>query len=132
MAVNNYYIFIAIFLGGGIGAVLRHCSNLLVQQVSNHLWLSTLLVNAIGSLTLVMLLIISENFKISLNGSYVKEFLVIGLLGGLTTFSTFSLEVIRSLILGQYTEAFLILGLNMIFGIIIGLTILYKKSFVFL
>jgi len=75
-----------VFVGAGIGAVLRWIIGLFIQGT----WpINTFFVNAVGSFAIgVMASVIARN-----TGSYA--FWVIGLLGGFTTFSSFSLEFQR-------------------------------------
>ncbi len=58
-------------------------------------WLGTLLVNAIGALLIgVLFVLISEKAVVA---AHWRPLLVVGLLGSLTTFSTFSLELVTML-----------------------------------
>jgi len=81
-----------VFLGGGIGAALRHGVNVL----SAHLfgvtfpW-GTLIVNVVGSF-LIGVLAAWFAFKDGNVTQHVRLFLVTGILGGFTTFSAFSLD----------------------------------------
>lgn len=76
---------IAIFLGGGIGSILRH---LISSKIGSH-W-GVMLVNIIGALLIGM----AYQFfltKVSLRLEY-RAFIITGLLGGFTTFSTYMLD----------------------------------------
>ncbi len=85
---------ILIFLGSGIGGVLRYSMALLMQNYVFPNYYATFLCNFIGSLTIGiianLLLPIDHNKSLT-------AFLMIGLLGGFTTFSSFSLEAIKLL-----------------------------------
>lgn len=76
---------IAIFLGGGIGSILRH---LLSSKVGSH-W-GIMLVNILGALMIGMAY---QYFltRAHLRPEY-KAFIITGLLGGFTTFSTYMLD----------------------------------------
>ena len=65
------------------------------QRLSNSAlpW-GTLVVNLIGSVTIGALWALLERFVISPN---IRVFLLVGLLGGFTTFSTYSLETVTLL-----------------------------------
>ena len=82
----------AVAAGGAIGAVLRYGVNL----VSTHLWgtefpWATLTVNVAGSFAMGVLIAVFAHFWQP--PQEMKIFLVTGLLGAFTTFSTFSLDV---------------------------------------
>lgn len=84
--------YIIVFVGGGIGAALRHG----VNQVTMRLWGSgfpygTLIVNIAGSL--FMGLIAGYFAYRAEGGQHWRLFLTTGILGGFTTFSTFSLDI---------------------------------------
>ena len=77
-----------VFVGGGIGSVLRYATNsILSVYVIGQL--GTLLVNVIGSFVFGILVSIGED-----RSEYFNLFLLTGLLGGFTTFSQFSYDVI--------------------------------------
>lgn len=83
----------AVAAGGALGAVLRH----LVNHYGAALWgtafpWATLAVNVVGSLA--MGLLIGLFAQIWNPPQALRAFLTIGLLGGLTTFSSFSLDVV--------------------------------------
>ena len=77
-----------IFLGGGIGSILRYGTNSIVSlYVIGQL--GTLLVNVLGSFLFGILFSIGED-----RSDYFNLFLLTGLLGGYTTFSQFSFDVL--------------------------------------
>lgn len=81
-----------ISLGGAIGALLRFSmGNLLKIYFVNNFY-ATVSINIIGSFLIGYL--VSLGYAKNLSENFVKYFLVIGLLGSFTTFSTFSYEVI--------------------------------------
>ncbi len=71
-----------VFLGGGIGALLRYGLALAAPGP-----LTTLAINAVGSFAIGLLL--------AAPSGPLRLFLVVGLLGGFTTFSAFSLEALQ-------------------------------------
>ena len=85
--------FLVVFLGGGVGAALRHGVNLAVAR-----WLgtgfnyATLIENVSGSLVMG-LLVGYFAFKGDVP-QHLRLFLTTGILGGYTTFSAFSLDTI--------------------------------------
>jgi fluoride exporter len=84
--------FLIVFLGGGIGAALRHGVNLLAARLLGITfpW-GTLFVNVTGSL-LMGLIAAYLAFKGDAS-QHARLLLTTGMLGGYTTFSAFSLDV---------------------------------------
>lgn len=85
---------LAVGLGGAIGSVLRHALNvaLLDRPAGAGFPLSTLLVNLTGCLLIG--LIVQAHQAEAISATW-RLFLVTGLLGGLTTFSTFGHDTLR-------------------------------------
>lgn len=95
---------IAIFLGGGIGAVSRFLITLNLTKIYNvNLPIATFLVNIIGSFAIGFLYILFMG-KTDLTPA-LKFALTIGFCGGLTTFSTFSLELFEMILHQQFMQA---------------------------
>jgi CrcB protein len=84
----NYLI---VFFGAGIGGALRHGVNLLAARLSaGGFPIGTLTINVLGSLLMGLL---AGYFALKGDMSQTwRLFLTTGILGGFTTFSTFSLE----------------------------------------
>jgi CrcB protein len=81
-----------VFLGGGIGAALRHGVNIASAQLFGAAfpW-GTLIVNVVGSL-LIGALMGWFAFRNGGTAQHVRLFLATGVLGGFTTFSAFSYD----------------------------------------
>jgi CrcB protein len=84
--------YLIVFLGGGIGAALRHGINVLVgRTLGGGFPYATLTVNVTGSLIMGLL---AAYFAFRGDASQQwRLFLATGVLGGYTTFSAFSLDV---------------------------------------
>lgn len=84
--------YLIVFLGGGIGAALRHGVNIAAARLLGTAFpYGTLTVNVVGSLAMGLL---TAYFAFKGDASqHWRLFLTTGILGGFTTFSAFSLDV---------------------------------------
>ena len=96
--------FLIVFLGGGLGAALRHGVNLLsARLVGTAFPWSTLFENVTGSLVMGLL---AAYFALKGDASqHWRLFLTTGILGGYTTFSAFSLDVALLYERGEMAQA---------------------------
>ncbi|HKS85586.1 MAG TPA: fluoride efflux transporter CrcB [Pseudolabrys sp.] len=84
--------FVIVFIGGGIGAALRHGFNLAFARLAGNAFpYATLFENVSGSIVMGLLIAIFA-FRSGIPQHW-QLFLTTGILGGYTTFSTFSLDV---------------------------------------
>jgi CrcB protein len=83
--------YLVVFFGGGLGAAFRHLINIsLARWLGAHFPYATLTVNVTGSLIMGL---IAAWFAFKGDASqHWRLFLTTGILGGYTTFSTFSLD----------------------------------------
>jgi CrcB protein len=84
-----------VFLGGGIGAAMRHGANIAVARImgSGFPW-HTLVINVTGSLAMGLF---AGWLALKSQGPWSQElrlFLTTGICGGFTTFSAFSLDAV--------------------------------------
>ena len=102
---------LAVAGGAAIGALLRWWLGLGLNAVWPMLPLGTLLANWIGGYAIgVLAALVSLNAGVS---EPMRLFLITGLLGGLTTFSTFSLEAVTLLQRQFFGPALLHIGLHL-------------------
>ena len=95
--------FIIVFLGGGLGALVRYLMYLALPKMS-YFPTGTLLANFFGCFfaTVVFTYFLST----SDTASAYKTFLLIGFCGGLSTLSALSLELLEYIQAEEYTRAF--------------------------
>lgn len=87
----SWQTILAVGSGGFIGAVLRvYLNGLISHRVPHDLPFGTLGVNLIGSF--IMGVLIAYFMQSTLFSIHVKSFLSTGILGALTTYSTFAIE----------------------------------------
>lgn len=109
-------------LGGFIGASLRYIISIISPKLfGTQLPYGTLIVNVLGGILIGIIMEIS--IKTNLISPSLKLFLTTGIMGGLTTFSTFSYETVTLFSGGNYFLGMLNTGLNLflsIFGVVLG------------
>lgn len=116
---ESFYIFI----GGGLGSVSRYW----LSKGVNSLYLGsfpagTLVCNLVGCFLIgLWMVMMAQRFLIN---PYLRMFLCIGFLGGLTTFSTFSYETLSLFESRSYLWA----GLNILASLVGCLTAVYLGS----
>src|SRR3954465_12641943 len=122
--------FLIVFLGGGIGAALRHGGNLtLARLLGTAFPYATLFGNATGSFGMG-LLAASSAFKGDATQQW-RLFFTPGILGGYTTFSAFSLDVALHYERGELALTALYIGLAVwlsIAGLFAGLALVRNFS----
>jgi CrcB protein len=103
--------FVAIFTGAGIGACLRWWLGETLNPLFPTIPMGTLAANLIGGL----LIGIAVSFFLNTTGIAPewRMFIVTGFLGGLTTFSTFSAEVVSLLARAEYLWALAAIGAHL-------------------
>lgn len=114
----NLITLVAVALGGALGALLR----LLLRQASLSWWgagfpWGTLLANGLGSFTAGLLFSLFSQAIWDLPEAW-RSGLMIGLLGALTTFSTFSVDILQMVQQQEWGKAMINLSANV--GISLG------------
>ena len=108
--------YLLVALGGSLGAITRFVANNIVSvQTPDKPYLSTLVVNVIGSILLGFFYFVSTQLDLKPN---LKDFFVIGYLGSLTTFSALSFEFANMIHQKDFIKAFNYLSLNIALGFI--------------
>lgn len=102
---------LVIGLGGFIGAALRYFTTCATAKTFGNFPAGTLFVNIAGGF--IMGLIMEWGSSVWPIPDTVRVFLTTGILGGLTTFSTFSYETISYISGGEYFMGGLNAGLNL-------------------
>ena len=109
-------------LGGAIGAVLRYLMGVgFLRAVGQGAFpIGILTVNILGSLLMGVFAVVAAQRGLT----HLAPFVMVGILGGFTTFSAFSLETVTLIERGQIGLAGLYVGLSVIGsvgGLMLGL-----------
>jgi CrcB protein len=123
--------FLVVFLGGGIGAALRHGVNLVSARLFGTAfpW-HTMIENVTGSVVMGMLAAYFA-FKSGEASQHWRLFLTTGILGGYTTFSAFSLDAVLLYERGEVGQAALYVAGSVILaigGLVAGLAVVRQFS----
>lgn len=97
--------FLAVAIGGAIGAVLRFG---VYKSIDTSFPWATVIVNITGCLLASFLMF---RYGVDL-GDTVRTFLFVGIFGAFTTMSTFSIDTVNLLVDGSYTGALLHVIMN--------------------
>lgn len=101
---------------GGVAAVARYLLSAAMARVSkaeNFPW-AVLIVNVVGSGIGGVTLGLAQHAGVSAD---IQLIMLTGVCGGLTTFSTFSVETIQLITHGRWRAASLSVGLNLVVGL---------------
>lgn len=102
-----------IALGGALGAILRFgITDLMARAVGRAFPYGTLTVNVLGSLVMGCVFVLVQQQVLS-HHSW-RPFIMVGMLGALTTFSSFSLDSLLLMEQGEWLKAMLNVCLNVV------------------
>lgn len=116
--------FLLVAAGGGVGAAARHGLSVALGKTGGVLAIFT--ANVLGSF-LMGLVMGWLSARTSAEGNAVWLFLCVGVFGGFTTFSSFSLQTVHMIEQGQLAKAGIYVGASVIsavgllfLGLVIG------------
>lgn len=93
------YVYVA--LGGGVGATLRYAISVALLNLIPTFPAGTVVVNLLGSFLMGFLVPFFSDLGV------MKPFILVGFLGGFTTFSSFSLDFLELVDSQRYSIAFI-------------------------
>lgn len=114
--MNN---IVAVFIGGGIGSVVRYLLSIWIKKSDSFSFpVATLIANLVSCLVLAIVVfgVLSKNDQ-----PFIRMLLVVGFCGGLSTFSTFSYETLELMRAGNTVTAVI----NILLSVTACLLVLY-------
>ena len=101
-----------VFLGGGFGALLRYGVSTLWFKIGHNTYYATLFINISGSFIIGL----CAGYLLYTHTTHqlvIRHLFMVGLLGGFTTFSSFSLEIVTLLQRGLLESALLYIVMSL-------------------
>lgn len=110
--------YISIAVGGALGSVARYWfSGLVARHLGETFPWGTLLVNVSGSMIIGFFFTLTDEQGAWLVGPVWRQFFMVGICGGYTTFSSFSLQTLNLAREGQWFYA----GANAVLSVVLCL-----------
>src|SRR6187399_849490 len=107
--------YAAIMAGGAVGTALRFwLSTLLTNRFGENFPFGTLAVNVLGSFAISFFAELATPPSPYHVSHLARQVVIIGVLGGFTTFSSFSYQTLQLLEEGALTRAFANIGLSLL------------------
>lgn len=102
-------------LGGAVGASLRYLAGLGIVRLVGHssFPVAILTVNVLGSFLMGVFVVLAAHRGLT----HLSPLVMTGMLGGFTTFSTFSLETVNLIERGDLGQAALYVGLSVVVSV---------------
>jgi len=121
--------YLAVVLGGGIGALLRYLSTQFINSITKTQFsFGTIFVNCVGALLIGFLVNFFDLY--SLNPKW-RLLIITGFLGGYTTFSAYSLETVQYFINGNIKYAIMNILINNVLCILLAFLGLWLNKIIF-
>ena len=115
---SSLYTYLLVALGGALGSMARQWCGVVAARVwgAEFPW-GTIGINILGSFVIGAFAALTDaNGRWPLGG-FARQFVMVGICGGYTTFSSFSLQTLTLLRDGLYLEA----GLNVVLSVVLCL-----------
>jgi CrcB protein len=110
-------IYLWLGLGGALGTIARYCVNGLVSRHFETFPMGTLVINVSGSFIIGFFGSLTGTEGRWMVSSAFRTFFMVGICGGYTTFSSFSLQTLDLLREGEWFKA----GLNIVGSLVLCL-----------
>ena len=113
--IRDLWKYVCVGFGGALGTILRFwLSGLIAQAYGERFPMGTLVINVTGSFIIGIFATLTGPDGRLMVGSIPRQFFMIGICGGYTTFSSFSLQTLNLAREGQWGYAALNVGLSVL------------------
>lgn len=124
-----YREFLLVALGGAVGSVSRFgIGELITNKANTSFPWATLFINLLGCFLIGLILGLSQKYDFAHYS--IRSFFIVGLCGGFTTFSTFSLDTLRLFQNSQNIQAIVYILASILIGLaltMLGYNLLAKS-----
>ncbi|MCP4393775.1 MAG: fluoride efflux transporter CrcB [Alphaproteobacteria bacterium] len=112
----SFYMFLAVACGGAVGASARYVVSIIIGELLGKAFpYGTMTVNIIGSLVMGVLLgLMAMKWNVS---QELRSFLIVGVMGGFTTFSSFSMDFAYLFEKGEMMHGFYYVAGSVLLGL---------------
>jgi fluoride exporter len=115
-------IYVWVAIGSALGGMARYwCTEFIATNTDNSFPWGTIIVNIIGSFIIGFFVAITGPEGRFIVSPEIRLFVMIGICGGYTTFSSFSLQTLNLIHEGDFLRA----GANIILSVILCLTFVW-------
>ena len=115
-------IAIWVAIGSALGGVARYwCSGIVAHYVGETFPWGTLIVNVVGSFLIGLIATVSGTDGRFIIPAEARQFMMVGILGGFTTFSSFSLQTLTLVRDGEW----LLAGANIVGSVVLCLIMVW-------
>jgi CrcB protein len=108
-------VMLAIAIGGAVGTVARFLLDTTYSEPSGHFPITTLAINLSGSLAIGFLIPMAD--RVSARNLLLRPFLIVGILGGWTTYSTLAVDAVTLAKDGHAATAVLSIAATLVGGL---------------
>lgn len=106
MGSSPLIMTLSVAVGSALGGVLRYwCSGLIAERIGETFPWGTLFVNVLGSLLIGLVATVTAPDARIIMAPAVRMFFLVGVFGGFTTFSSFSLQTLTLMQDGEWLFA---------------------------